>query len=243
MVEQLKKIRKYIAQNELRAAFVTAEKTLENHHQYSKITLLSSQFYELGEQYKLPLISFEDYRVPKNQMANGFLIIINKIIDEIENADAAIPNSEKELLQQMLGWLHRSYEGFILQIKVRDELHEMIYDRTNEVATKEYWDYFLSHHSTMTNIEKILHQRIRGYTKDLIGKYNFKILDMLEKHPQLIISIPNLNYLLKHLECWKSMYENEFASNEGMSLVYLRELDQGFSVGIEKKIEARIAML
>jgi hypothetical protein len=243
MVDQLKQVIKFISKNEMKQAFTVATKALENHHQYSKIALLSSQFHELDERYNLSLISFEDYSIPKNKMANGFLFMINKIIEEIEDTTTTNPNSEKELLQQILKWLHRSYEGFILQIKVRDELHEMIYDRTNDVARTEYWHYFSTHYATMTEIEKILHQRIRGYTKDLIGKYNFKILDILEQHPPLISAIPDLNYLHKHLECWKSMYENEFAHNDSMSLVYLQELDQGFPSGVEKKIEARISAL
>ena len=243
MVDQLKQVIKFISKNEMKQAFSIATKALEKHHQYSKIALLSSQFYELDERYNLSLISYEDYSVPKNKMANGLLFMINKIIEEIEDTNTSTPNSEKELFQQILKWLHRSYEGFILQIKVRDELHEMIYDRTNEVATTEYWHYFSNHHATMTAIEKILHQRIRGYTKDLIRKYNFKILEILEQHPALIAAIPDLDDLHQHLECWKSMYENEFAQNESMSLVYLRELDQGFPRGIEKKIEARILTL
>lgn len=244
MIDKLKTIKTYIADNELKLAFKEAMVLLEGHSKESNIVNLQSQFRQIEEQFDLSLIGIEEYKIIKNRIISGFFNTINNVISSEEKKDESQPKNSKQSLKKILQLLDLAYDGFLTQIKVRDKLVESIYNRTKDIPKGQFWEYFLNHYDLgLSASEKILHQRIRGWTSDVIAMYNFKTIAILNDNEQLFDIIPELRNLSIHLNYWKSQHDNEFINNEGISLVYLREMDKGFPSGIEKIIEEKITTM
>lgn len=242
MEEKIKEIYQHIENADLGDALALGKEVFKNHAGYTQIITMISSFNLLKKQQLAGAINIDKLNENHNAISLNLLNLIQDAQKQKGN-DALL--TDKEVLSTILDLLKNAWDGFLNQAEIRDELRKAITARSDELQFEpQYWKYFIHHYDKgLTPVENVLHIRIRGYTKDIIGKYNFQILDILESSPHLYDLVPELRDLHDHLEHWKSCYDNEFLAIDGMSLVYLIEQNKGFPRGIEQKIKECIAKM
>ena len=131
-------------------------------------------------------------------------------------------SNQKDILinkiKQLKSLLRTSKVTFDAQRKVRNKLFKKVRRRLN-VPRVQYEEFFRQHFGELNEEEKLLHQTMRGYTKDILFQYNSKILHLINENESLL-ELKSISQLKNHLEIWLSKYNNIFKKDDSMCLIY-----------------------
>ena len=136
-------------------------------------------------------------------------------------------SEEVAAIRELLDILGTSYQTFVAQCRIRNEVVEEMRKRLKIEERLEYERFFSRYYSTMTDEERYLHNIIRSYTANVLSEYNARALEIMQQHPDLLDKINLLPELKRHLIIWLSKYKGVFQETKSMCLVY---------VGVEEKV-------
>gem|GEM_PF-1100378 len=110
---------------------------------------------------------------------------------------------------------------FIAQVKRRNELVAMIEGRIGEQREMQFEKYFSYYFKQLNDQERFVFDQIRAMTDNGLYQNNFKILEELNKYPEILRQIKGTKELKQHLIFWINKYDSVFAKRQDMCLLYV----------------------
>ena len=204
-------------------AIKTLDEHFKNHALYNKVVALSGRMHSFNLKTIEGDLSTEDTFVQENKIRNSVLKLLDLMV--VEESNETVKNVDRKLgpnaiVGKVLEMLDKTKYGFKSQLKLRDTLYQSLRSRIKDDVNIEYEDFFKAHYAEMSAEEKEFHRLIRSYTKDVLNKYNRKVLELILGNDELSEAIPELIELERHLLVWLGKYERVFESSPSISLVY-----------------------
>lgn len=236
----LNKARNHIAKGDLAAALAelsqpSADKAAD------ELILISHNFNSFSKRKNKGLLSFDQLILQENRIANSLLELINDLDKKelegyLENFKP--PNDVLTVLEDLLAVLEVTYDMFKAQANIRDLLRGNIVKRLKITNSLQHEVFFSTYYDQMNEEELRLHQTIRGYTENVLSKYNQQALDLIQANKDLRSVLPRLKLLERHLVIWLGKFNSVFQFTPSMSLVYVG-VEEGvpFPSGIEREIK------
>ena len=110
--------------------------------------------------------------------------------------------------------------AFEAQCRRRDALVASIRQRLDIEDDTEYEKLFFKYYGQLTEEERFEFDLIRALTEGLQAR-NRKMLEILNNHPEILDSVPQMPALRRHLALWIDKYERIFSGNPKMCLLYV----------------------
>ena len=152
--------------------------------------------------------------------------------------DPRVPETNTPgVAQKLLDDLEMSYQIFVSQCEVRDQLVAAMRERNPRFAPLQYEAFLERYWNEMTAGEKRLHDRLREHSRTL-EKLNRRALYYVEANSEFRKHISDLARLRSHLRAWLDKFDERFESNPHVGVVYVGvEEKQPFPTGVNAQIE------
>ncbi|MBK9962735.1 MAG: hypothetical protein IPP06_15860 [Saprospiraceae bacterium] len=172
-----------ISKNNLETALLDMLKYLEGNPKVNELIIISQNFHLFSEDKRKGVLPYEQQVLQQNRIANSLLELINQI--DKENTENYFKNftplEETTLvLKELVDILEVTYGAFIAQAKIRNLLMCNMVNRLKIKELPQYEVFFSTYFSKMNNEELRLHNTIRSYTENVLGRYNQQALDLVK---------------------------------------------------------------
>jgi hypothetical protein len=158
---------------------------------------------------------------------NKILNQISLVVDEDLRSTKANSVSSKAIgvdtrgaMREISAALANTWTAFAAQCRRRDHLVEVIRLRLAVRDDLEYEQFFFRYFGKLNDEERFEFDQIRVMTEGPIYSGNQRILDIIEKHQQVLEEIPRLADLRQHLVFWLNKYEKFFVRKPEMCVLY-----------------------
>jgi hypothetical protein len=178
------------------------------------------------------------YEIGKIQKAK------RRIEEEMREAKEHLQKQAKlKFYEELLFYLEAAWNGFVNQCRIRDRLVELV-EKNHDLTPYKGYEYpqlFAILYPEMNEEERSQVYFMRGITQNTLYKYNSKVVQLLDRYPDLNRELPELKQLQAHFNFWIARYNSVFQKQEEMCLVYVGvEDNKPFPKGIEAMIAGRI---
>ena len=192
----INKVKGIVADGKLDKAIKSLDENFKNYASYDEVVVLSSRLNSLNSKVIKGLINSENALVEENKIANSILMFLGSI--EVEERDEIIKNADRKLdlistVKKILQMLDKTKkDGFDAQVKLRNTLYHSMKRRFSNDGHRSFEEFFDAHYTEMSEEEKEFHLLIRSYTKEVLNKYNRKVLELILENEKLMEAIPEL---------------------------------------------------
>ena len=122
----------------------------------------------------------------------------------------------------LLALLRTTRTTFDAQARLRDDLERRVHERLilNPRQHYEYEEFFARYYSQFNDDETRVFATIRAFTGTVLHDYNCRMLDTIDRCPDLIRYVRSVTQLKDHLLLWLAKFNGVFLSTPTMCLLY-----------------------
>ncbi|WBH18190.1 toll/interleukin-1 receptor domain-containing protein [Sphingomonas radiodurans] len=156
-------------------------------------------------------------------------------------ADSSVvaPAPDAEPILELMNVLTTTRTAFVAQANLRDDLVRRIAERLTLDLRRVHFETFLADHAeALEPAERRIFRIIRQFTRGTLLEYNKRTLELLDKHPQIVRTLPSASLLRAHLTLWLDKYDAIFLADERLALLYVG-VDEGAPFPRAIEVEAR----
>jgi hypothetical protein len=178
-----------------------------------------------------PYQAFNDPNVPLEALSTADQ---NKVLNDISMAvDEALRHAQPVVAQgpvrisdthaamkEIAENLDNAQTAFIAQARRRDALVATIRKRLGVGEVLQYEKFFFRFYDELDRMERFEFDQIRAMTEGPLYEGNKRILQIMERHPEVLDELPVLADLRQHLVFWLNKYEKMFLKRPEMCLLY-----------------------
>jgi hypothetical protein len=163
-------------------------------------------------------------RAEQNKILNEVAILVDRALrtvpNTLSNSDATLPQAKRDSIREIARKLDDTRTAFVAQCRRRDYLVDMLERRLRIHNDLEYEKFFFKYFPELTDEERFEFDQIRAMTEGPLFNGNRRIVELLEKFPDLTDDIPELMALRQHLVFWLNKFDHVFSKNTTMCLLY-----------------------
>jgi hypothetical protein len=163
-------------------------------------------------------------RAEQNKILNEVAILVDRALRTAPNTlatpDATLPHVKRDAISEIARKLDDTHTAFVAQCSRRDGLVDMLERRLRIHNDLEYEKFFFKYFPELTDAERFEFDQIRAMTEGPLFNGNRRIVELLEKFPDIADDIPELMALRQHLVFWLNKFDRIFSKNKAMCLLY-----------------------
>jgi len=160
-------------------------------------------------------------RPEQNRILNDLAIAVDKSLRSEIASHGNVPLASPDIYESMRDIqknLMDTQRAIIAQSRRRNALVDSIEQRLGK-SHLEYEKFFYKYYSQLNDEERFEFNQIRAIT-DGLEKGNRKILEIIEAHPVILETVPQMTDLRQHLVFWLNKYDRFFLDNPAMCVLY-----------------------
>ena len=159
----------------------------------------------------------------QNKILNDVALLVDRDVRQSRVGPLSAPPRQPDTRTAILEItrnLDDARTAFVAQSRRRDELVQMVSDRLRITEMLEYEKFFFRYYPELNEEERFQFEQIRAMTEGPLYEGNRRVLETIERHPQVMDEISELADLRQHLVFWLNKYDRVFSRRPEMCLLY-----------------------
>ncbi len=159
----------------------------------------------------------------QNKILNDVSLAVDSNLRQVaasRNAGVPLLTETRDALRRISEELDKTATAFVAQCRRRDLLVTMIRSRLDVLDRLQYENFFFRYYGKLNDEEKFQFEQLRAMTEGSLHDGNQTILQIIERHPQVLDAVPTLADLRQHIVFWLNKYDRVFLNRPEMCLLY-----------------------